>query len=71
VTTIEPDTATDAAVRIAVLFRPGKGRWKKVGTAATYAEAVALVNAAGDWWLRVTTVENDDAGPTLFDEEAA
>jgi hypothetical protein len=63
----EPPTA----VRIAVLYRPGKGkgRWKKIGTATNYAEAVTLVNAAGDYWFRIDRVENDDQGPGLFDEE--
>ena len=30
------------------------GRWRRVGTAETFAEAVALINSRGDWHIRPT-----------------
>ncbi len=32
-------------------WRPGRGtRWKKVGRAGTYAEALTMMRGKGDWW---------------------
>ena len=41
----------DPAPVYVVRFRPGRGRWKRVGAAASLAGALALVNAKGDWHL--------------------
>lgn len=54
-----------AATAIVVLFRPGRGRWKKVGSASTVREALDLLDQSGDWWLRTTTADAPEPG--LFD----
>ena len=63
---------TEQAVR--VRFRPGRGRWKTVATVRTCAEAVALIDGPGDWWLEtVHAVLNGNCvtrTPSLFDEVA-
>jgi hypothetical protein len=71
--TAEPPAA---ATGITVMHRGPSGRWRKIGAARTWAAAVALVNAAGDWWLRLDAEElRDDepqrSGPGLFDEVEA
>lgn len=38
--------------RFVVRYRAGgRGEWKTVGVANTYAEAVAMADRAGDWWF--------------------
>ena len=38
-------------VAFVIWWRPGKDRWKKIGVAATRAEALALVTGNGDFWI--------------------
>lgn len=52
---------------VEILYRaPEGGRWKKVGRAATQAEALTLIGGPGDWHLR--PVFADEKEPTLFDD---
>jgi hypothetical protein len=41
---------------------PGGGRWRVVGEAATYAEALALTRGAGNWWVS-PRVDEPAGGP--------
>lgn len=64
-TTEPPDTAI---AMFDVMFRTGDtGRWKKLGTATSYRDALALVNTAGNFWFRRVELQPD--GPSLFDGE--
>ena len=55
-----------AVTAVAVLYRPGSGRWRLVGRAKTIREALDLIAGGGDWWLRRTMTAAPE--PTLFDD---
>ena len=47
-------------------FRPGAGRWVRVGRFGSRAEALNAIGGSGDW--RVSEERSAPAAPTLFDE---
>jgi hypothetical protein len=63
----ETDAGTQAA--FTVLFRPSRGRWSMVGTAATLREALDLCDRRGDFWFRTLATTEADAAPVLFDAD--
>jgi hypothetical protein len=67
--TAAPAIAEPITTTLVVLFRPGRGRWKKVGTARNYAEALAMVRGPGDWWFSTAAAEVEGEQPGLFDAE--
>ncbi len=70
-------TTTPAAVPVAFVVwhrAPGKGaRWRKVGTAGTYAGAVRLMSGTGDWHIAPLYDERlaRPAGPTAAGPEVS
>lgn len=64
---------TDSRVRLC--YRPPSGgRWQTVGTFATWREALARVDSAGDWRLTAHTpapaTKTRRQTPSLFGEDA-